>query len=147
MKNLTKQVHVPLPIWSVPHLVVFELTIVIISALVIVTSFWVTKFIYLKERRSKTELLFANASISDIRVGLLRLPLGGFLVACLCTTFVKCSTLMHCLIYTCNCFPSFSYLITVVSAIGRLFFITKHYNYKTFITKGRLKIIVGFFFF
>ena len=146
MKNLTKQVHVSLPIWSVPHLVVFELTIVIISALVIFTSFWVTKFIYSKERRSRAELLFATASISDIGVGLLRLPLGGLLVACTCTTFVKCSTLMRCLIYACNFFPSFSYLITTVIAIDRLLLITKHYNYKTLITKGRLKIIVGFFF-
>ena len=146
MKNLTKQAHVSLPIWSVPHLVAFELTVAIISVLVIATSFWVIKFIYSKERRSRTELLFATASISDIGVGLLRLPLGGLLVACTSTTFVKCSTLLRCLIYACNFFPSFSYIITAVIAIDRLLLITKHYNYKTFVTKGRLKIIVGFFF-
>ena len=146
MKNLTKQARVSLPIWSVPHLVAFELTTAIISALVIVTSFRVIKFIYLKERRSRTELLFATASVVDIGVGLLRLPLGGLLVACTCTTFVKCSTLLRCLIYACNFFPYFSYLITTVIAIDRLLLLMKHYSYKRFVIRGRLKIIVGLVF-
>ena len=143
MKNLTKQAHVSLPTWSVPHLVAFEFVIAIISVLVMVTSFWVIKLIYSKKRRSRTDLLFATASISDIGVGLLRLPFGGLLVACSCTTFVKCSTSVRCLIYALNFFPLFSYLVTTVIAIDRLLLLTEHYNYKTFVTRGRLKIILA----
>ena len=143
MKNLTKEARVSLSIWSVPHLVAFEVTIVIISTMVIVTSFWVIKFIYSKERRSRPDFLFATASISDIGVGLLSLPLGGLLAACTCTTFVKCSILSYCLIGASNLFPHFSYLTTTVIAIDRLLLTTQHYNYKTFVTRGRLKITVG----
>ena len=143
MKNLTEQAHISLPIWSFAHLVVFEFAIAIISALVMVTSFYVIKLIYSKKRRSRTDLLFATASISDIGVGLFRLPFGGLLVACTCTTFVKCSASVRCLIFTLNFFPSFSYLITTVIAIDRLLLLTKHNNYKTFVTRGRLKIIIG----
>ena len=146
MKNLTKQAHVLLPIWSVPHLVAFEFATAIISALVIITSFWVIKSTYSKERRSRTDLLFATASTIDIGVGLLGLPFGGLLAACTVKKFVKCSTSLNCLIFTCNLFPSFSYFITTVIAIDRLLLITKDYNYKTLVKKGRLKIIVGILF-
>ena len=147
MKNLTKEARVSPSIWSVPHLVAFEVTIAIISTMVIVTSFWVIKFIYSKETRSRTDFLFATASISDIGVGLLSLPLGGLLAACTCTTFVKCSILSYCLIGASNLFPHFSYLTTTVIAIDRLLLTTQHYNYKTFVTRGRLKITVGLAFF
>ena len=143
MKNLTEQAHISLPICSFAHLVVFESAIAIISALVMVTSFYVIKLIYSKKRRSRTDLLFATASISDIGVGLFRLPFGGLLVACTCTTFVKCSTSVRYLKFTSNFFPSFSYLITTVIAIDRLLLLAKHNNYKTFVTRGRLKIIIG----
>ena len=143
MKNLTEQAHISFPICLFAHLVVFESAIAIISALVMVTSFYVIKLIYSKKRRSRTDLLFATASISDIGVGLFRLPFSGLLVACTCTTFVKCSTSVRYLKFTSNFFPSFSYLITTVIAIDRLLLLTKHNNYKTFVTRGRLKIIIG----
>ena len=143
MKNLTEQAHISLTTWSFAHLVVFESAIAIISALVMVTSFYVIKLIYSKKRRSRTDLLFATASISDIGVGLFRLPFDGLLVACTSTTFVKCSTSVRYLTVTSNFFPSFSYLITTVIAIDRLLLLTKHNNYKTFVTRGRLKIIIG----
>ena len=143
MKNLTKQAHISVPIWSVPELVAFEFTMAIISALVIVTSFWVIKSIYSKERKSRSDILFATASISDIGVGLFRLPSAGLLVACTFTKFVKCSTSLNCLIYACKFFPFFSYLITTLIAIDRLLVITKDSSYKLFVTKRRLKFIVG----
>ena len=81
MKNTTNQTHVLLPSLSVPHAVVLEAAITIISPLIIFTSCWVLKYIYFKKRRSRTDLLFAITSITDIGVGLLRLPLSGVYVA------------------------------------------------------------------
>ena len=144
MKNITNQSHVSLPSWSVPHAVVFEAAIIIISALIIFTSCWVLKYIYLKKIRSRTDLLFAITSITDIGVGLLRLPLSGVDVAC--KTFIKCSALIHYFEMAFLFFPVFSYLITTVIAIDRLLLITKPYKYKTIVTTERLKIIVAFFF-
>ena len=144
MKNLTNQTHCSLGNWSVPHAVVFEAAITIISALVIFTSCWVLKYIYLKESRSRTDLLFAITSISDIGVGLLRLPLSGLDVAC--KAFIKCSALIHYFTFASIFFPLFSYLITTVIAIDRLLLITKQYKYKTIVTTERLKIIVAFLF-
>ena len=143
MKNLTKEAHNSVPTWSFPELVAFEFTMAIISALVIITSFWVIKTIYSKERKSRSDFLFATVSISDIGVGLFRLPSAGLLGACLFTKFVKCSTLLKCLRYASSFFPCFSYLITTVIAIDRLLVITKDSNYKTFVTRRRLKFIVG----
>ena len=143
MKNLTRQVHISAPIWSVPEVVAFEFTMAIISVLVIVTSFCVIKSIYSKRRKSRTDVLFATASISDIGVGLFRLPSVGLLGACTFTKFVKCSTLLNRLIYACKFFHFFSYLVTTVIAIDRLLLITKDSSYKTFVTRGRLKFIVG----
>ena len=144
MENLTNQTKVSLPVWSVPLVVVFEVAIAIISALVIITSCWVLKYVYVKEKRSRTDLLFAITSITDIGVGLLRLPFGGVDVAC--TTFVKCSASIPYLINACNFFPLFSYLITTVIAIDRLLLIRKNYKYKTIVTTKKLKIIVAFLF-
>ena len=66
MKNLANETHVSLPTWSVPNAVVFEVAIAIISALVIYTTCNVLKYVYLKGNRSRTDLLFAVTSITDI---------------------------------------------------------------------------------
>ena len=144
MKNLTNQTNVSLTKWSVPHAVVFEVAIAITSALVITTSCFVLKHIYLKERRSRADLLFTITSITDIGVGLLTVPFGGVNVAC--ETFVKCSASIFYLINAFNFFPLFSYLVTTVIAIDRVLLITKSYKYKTIVTTARLKIIVAFLF-
>ena len=143
MKDLTNKTHVSLPTWSVPHAVLFEVATAIISALVIFTSCWVLKYVYLKEGRSRTDLLFAIASITDTGVGLLRLPLSGVSVAC--TTFIKCSAAIRYLMDASNFFTLFSYLITTVIAIDRPLLIAKHYKYKMIVTTERLKIIIAFF--
>ena len=144
MKSLPNQTHASLPIWSVPHVVAFEVAVAIISALVIFTSCWILKYVYLKETRSRTELLFAITSITDIGVGFLRLPSAGVDVACI--AFIKCSATIPYLINAFNFFPVFSYFNTTVIAIERLLLITKHYKYKTLVTTERLKIIIAFFF-
>ena len=142
MKNLANETHVSLPTWSVPNAVVFEVAIAIISALVIYTTCNVLKYVYLKGNRSRTDLLFAVTSITDIGVGLLTLPLKGIDVAC--QTFIECSALIHYLIIASFFLPLFSYLITTVIAIDRLLLITKNYKYKMIVTTKRLKIIVTF---
>ena len=144
MKNTTNQTHILLPSLSVPHAVVLEAAITIISPLIIFTSCWVLKYIYFKKRRSRTDLLFAITSITDIGVGLLRLPLSGVYLACV--AFIQCSALIRYFKFASIFFPLFSYLITTVIAIDRLLLITKHYKYKKIVTIERLKIIVAFFF-
>ena len=144
MKNFTNHTHISLPSWSVANAVMFEVATVIISALVIFTSCWVLRYIYLKDSRSRTDYLLVVTSITDIGVGLFRLPLSGVDIAC--KSFIKCSALIHYLLFSTIFFPLFSYLITTVIAMDRLLLITKHYKYKTIVTTQRLKIIVAFIF-
>ena len=144
MNNLTNQTNVSPHIWSVRHAVLFEVAIAITSGLIIITSCWILKKIYLKKRRSRTDLLFSIMSITNIGVGLLTLPFGGVHAAC--RIFLQCSNSIIYLVNASIFFILFSYLITAVVAIDRLLLITKDYKYKTFITTGRLKIIVAFLF-
>ena len=58
----------------------------------------------------------------------------------------KCSTSLFYLTNALNFFPFFSYLITAVIAIDRMLLVTKDYNCKTFVRKGKLKIVVGLIF-
>ena len=77
-----------LHIRSVPHTVAFEVALSIISGVVIITSVFVLKHIYGKEIKSRADLLFITASVSDIGVGLLTLSLEGLYVARI--TFIRC---------------------------------------------------------
>ena len=144
MNNLTNQTNVLPHILSVRHAILFEVAIAITSGLVIITSCWVLKYICLKKRKSRTDLLFSITSITNIGVGLLTLPFGGVHAAC--GIFVQCSASITYLVNASTFFTLFSYLITAVTAIDRLLLITKHYKYKMFITTRRLKIIVAFLF-
>ena len=141
MENFTIQT---LPIFSVPHAMAFEVTVAITSAIIIITSGLVIKQICARERRSRTDMLFITASVSDIGVGLIRVPLGGLFVAC--GTFIKCNELILFLILTTDFFPSFSHTVTMIIAVDRLLVIKKKYNYNKLVTIGRLKIIVAFSF-
>ena len=105
MENLTNQTNNFLRAWSVPIGMVFQVAIAILSTLVIITSCWALKYIYLKKRRSRADLFFAVTSITDIGVGLLRLPFGWVDVACI--TFVKCSSFIPYLINASHFFLCF----------------------------------------
>ena len=141
MVNLTIQT---LHVFSVTHATTFEVTVAITSAIIIITSGLVIKKICARERRSRTDILFITASVSDIGVGFIRVPLGGLFVAC--GPFIKCSELMIFLILTTDFFPSFSHTVTMVIAVDRLLVIKKKYNYNKFVTIGKLKIIIAFCF-
>ena len=141
MENLTAQ---NMQVFSVPHAMAFEVTVVITSAIIIITSGLVIKQICEKDRRSRTDILFITASVSDVGVGLIRVPLGGLLAAC--GTFIKCSELILLLIIATDFFPSFSHTVTMVIAVDRLLAIKEKCSYNKFVTIGRLKIIIAFCF-
>ena len=141
MVNLTIQT---LQVFSVTHATTFEVTAAITSAIIIITSGLVIKKICARERRSRTDILFITASVSDIGVGLIRVPLGGVFVAC--GTFINCNELILLLILNTDFFPSFSHTIAMVIAVDRLLVIKKKYNYNKFVTIGKLKLIVAFCF-
>ena len=129
-----------LHIRSVPHAVAFQVAMSMISALVIVTSALVLKHIFGKERKSRADFLFVTASVSDIGVGLLTLPLEGLYVACI--TLINCSVPVFYLTYASKYLLSLSYMITTVMAVDRLLFIGNLCNYKKLVTNGRMKIIL-----
>ena len=144
MLHIKSVPNITLYIISVPHVVAFEVAAFITSALVIVTSSLVIKYIYGKKRRSRTDLLFITLSVSDIGVGLIRIPLLGIFVAC--GIFVKCSASIYYFDHGTYIFPYFSCLVTTVIAVDRLLVITKNYDYKKIVTRGRLAMIVAFCF-
>lgn len=142
MKNLTNGT---LCTYSVPNALTFEVMIVITSALIITISSLVIKEIYPKLRNSRVDLLFIILSISDIGVGLLKLPSLG--LHSVCITFFKCSPWMVYLTLAANVFPYFSYTVTTIVAVDRLLVIRFNYKYKKIVTVGRLKIFAAFCFF
>ena len=142
MKNLTNGT---LCTYSGPNALTFEVMIVITSALIITTSSLVMKEIYPKLRNSRVDLLFIILSISDIGVGLLKLPSLG--LHSVCITFFTCSPWMVYLTVAANVFPYFSYTVTTIIAVDRLLVIRFNYKYKKIVTVGRLKIFVAFCFF
>lgn len=142
MKNLTNGT---LCTYSGPNALTFEVMIVITSALIITTSSLVIKEIYPKLRNSRVDLLFIILSISDIGVGLLKLPSLG--LHSVCITFFTCSPWMVYLTVAANVFPYFSYTVTTIIAVDRLLVIRFNYKYKKIVTVGRLKIFVAFCFF
>ena len=143
MKNLTNYTQCQIS-KSVPGAVLFIVAAAIISALVITTSGLVLKELYAKATKSRADVLFITLSVSDIGVGVLKIPFGVLFNAC--QSFIKCSASMLCLSSATYIFPFFSYLVTVVIAIDRLLIIKKSYSYTNFVTTGRLKGIVAFCF-
>ena len=145
MKNNSSSTYDSFFIWSVPHLVIFELwlvfsslTIISISSLVILNNFG-------NIRRSRAALLFTTVSISDVGVGLVSQPLRGLHAACI--DYVNCSRVVYTIIIFFSVFPcTFSHITTAVIAIDRLLIITKQLHYENVITKRRLSIVVAVFF-
>ena len=129
---------------SVPVVVLFIVTATIMSALVITTSGMVLKKLYAKATNSRADILFITLSTSDIGVGVLRIP--SYVLFNACESFVKCSTTTYFLSTITYIFPFFSYFVTSIMAIERLLIIKKNHDYRDFVTIGRLKGIVAFWF-
>lgn len=132
--------------WSIPHAVAFEVSIVISSVLIIVTSSLVIHHIYCKVRRSRADFLFIVISLSDIGVGLLSQPSIGLFV--LCFEYLECHESMYFVENFFFDFPwEFSYIVTTIIALDTLLVVTKQRRYENVITKTRLKTITALLFF
>ena len=132
--------------WSIPHAVAFEVSIVISSVLIIVTSSLVIHHIYCKVRRSRADFLFIVISLSDIGVGLLSQPSIGLFV--LCFEYLECHESMYFVEKFFFDFPwEFSYIVTTIIALDTLLVVTKQRRYENVITKTRLKTITALLFF
>ena len=127
---------------SITSLVVFEVATALSAIMIIITSGLVLRHIYGKFRRSRADLLFIILSISDIGVGSLSQTILGISRICIYKDFCKIGVLGFFVF-----FPYiFSFIVTTVVAIDRLFFVTKQHNYTDLITKRRLACILAFFF-
>ena len=130
---------------SITILVVFEVTTALSAITIIITSTLVLRHIYRKIRRSRADLLFIILSISDIGVGSLSQLAIGIKRICIykvCPKTVERTYLTFFLF-----FPYiFSFTVTTIVAIDRLFVVTKQHRYTNFITKRRLVYILTFLF-
>ena len=132
---------------SITLLVVFEVTTALSAITIIITSSLVLRHIYGKVRRSRADLLFIILSISDIGVGLLSQTVLGIVRTRIYKDFHKTVVQTNHLFIFFVPFPYiFSFIVTAIVAIDRLFLVTKQHCYTNFITKRRLACIVAFFF-
>ena len=126
---------------SVRVAVLFIIVAAIISALIIITSGLVLKKLYAKATISRADVLFIILSVSDIGVGVLKIPFYVLFNAC--ELFIKCNVTVYFLAKMTYIFPFFSYFVTVIMAIDRLLIIKKNHDYRDFVTIGRLKGIIA----
>ena len=118
-----------------------EVITAISSVLIVVTSVLVLHHIYRKIRRTRSDILFAFLSISDIGVGLLSQTSVGIYPLCI-NSVIECgsSTVVG---FFFLFFPYiFSYIVTTIIAIDRLFVVTKLHSYENLVPKRRLKGII-----
>ena len=132
-----------LDIFQEPVFVIFEVAVVIISFTIVFTSILVIQRIWkLQGKRSRSDLLFITLSLSDVIVGLFTVPVNGiywyFIVK-----KVPITNILTIALTFCGDFPYyFSYWITVVIAIDRMFIITFYQKYKKLIKPKVLTAIV-----
>ena len=130
---------------SITLLVVFEVVTALSAIMIIITSGLVLRHIYGKFRRSRADLLFIILSISDIGVGSLSQTILAIKRMWIYKDFRKIEVLDYATFFV--FFPCvFSFVVTTVVAIDRLFLVTKQHSYTNFITKRRLMYIVVFYF-
>ena len=128
---------------SITSLVVFEVATALSAIMIIITSGLVLRHIYGKFRRSRADLLFIILSISDIGVGSLSQTILGISRICIYKDFCKIGDYTVFFVF----FPYiYSFIVTTIVAIDRLFFVTKQHSYTDLITKRRLACILAFFF-
>ena len=131
-------------------LIIFEIFIGIISVLIIVTSSLVIKHISRKTHKSRADLMFIILSIADIGVATLSMPAlgiyGPFWDTLIENYFNASKVLLIGAAFFYDFPYIFSYIVTTIIAIDRLFIITRQKRYENFITKKRLKSIVLFSF-
>ena len=130
---------------SIALLVVYEVATALSAIMIIIMSSLVLRHIYGKFRRSRADLLFIILSISDIGVGSLSQTILGISRICIYKDFCKIGVSDYTVFFL--FFPYiFSFIVTTIVAIDRLFFLTKQHSYTDLITKRRLACILAFFF-
>ena len=133
-----------------PILAAFEILIVVIAVLIIVTSSWIVKNIYEKMNRTRADFMFMLLSISDIGVGILSmaaLGIFGPFSGSLYYYYHQGSRSPLIITIFCYDFPYiFSNILTTIIAIDRLFICTTQNSYKYIITEKRLIITVTLLF-
>ena len=128
-------------------LILFEILLMVVSVTTIATSSMVIhQILETKKKCSRINSIFIILSVSDIAVGLLSLPVLGifwffqqnqsdipFVISALQIFFGD--------------FPySFSFLVTMVIALDRLFVVTLQQNYKNIVTGKKLKLAIAVLF-
>ena len=136
-----------LPILDPPFLISFEVLLTVVSVTIFITSSMVIHQIFeTKKKCPRINSIFIILSVSDIAVGLLSLPVLGifwysqqkqpdipFVISAFQIFFGN--------------FPySFSFLITMVIALDRLFVVTLQQKYKNIVTGKMLKLAVAVLF-
>ena len=124
-------------VFLIGEVAALEVSTVISSVLIVVTSVLVLHHIYRKVRRTRSEMLFVFLSISDIGVDLLSqtsvriYPLfTNSVIECGSSVFLKVIGFFFLF------FPyTFSYIITTIIAIDRLLVVTKQHSYENVVPK------------
>ena len=131
---------------KLPFLVTFEILIVVIAILIIVTSSLIVKNIYQKLKRTRADFMFTLLSISDIGVGVLSmgaLGIFGPFSGSLYYFYHEGSRSPLIITLFCYDFPYiFSNILTTIIALDRLFICTTQNSYKYIITDKKLIITV-----
>ena len=138
------------PLQRLPILATFEILIVVIAVLIIVTSSSIVKNIYEKMNRTRADFMFTLLSISDIGVGVLSmaaLGIFGPFSGSLYYYYYQGSRLPLIITLFCYDFPYiFSNILTTIISVDRLFICTTQNSYKYIITEKKLIITVALLF-
>ena len=132
---------------QLPFLLTFQSLLVIVSFLIVLSSSLVIKHIHNKKKKTRADEMFLILMISDITVAIISMPALGVLSPLwnkLLSESVNGNKIP--LAATAFCFEvpyTFSYMVTVIIAVDRLFIITQHKRYERIITRKRLKSIVA----
>ena len=130
-----------------PFLLTFQSLLVIVSILIILSSSLVIKQIHNKKKKTRADEMFLILMISDITVAIISMPALGVLSPLwneLLTESANGSKIPFAATAFCFEVPyTFSYMVTVIIAVDRLFIITQHRRYERIITRKRLKCIVA----
>ena len=132
---------------QLPFLLTFQSLLVIVSLLIILSSSLVIKQIHNKKKKTRADEMFLILMISDITVAIISMPALGVLSPFwneLLTESANSSKVPFATTAFCFEVPyTFSYMVTVIIAVDRLFIITQHRRYERTITRKRLKSIVA----
>lgn len=126
-----------------PVLYIFEIFVVTVSLAIVSTSSLVIHHIVkVKEKKSRADFIFIILCGSDIMVGLVTVPVNGIYWYFVVKEPAVPSFLSSAFTFFGDFPYYFSYLITVVIAVDRLFVIAMDQKYKEIIKPKILKVVI-----